>query len=185
VEFTRREHYCNPFTRRKKFSNSTQLMLTCPMAIVRVLVDGYSLLHGWTEIAPRQPRYSAAARDELVQILAQYADAVAKPVTVVFDGSRPASGPKSAETHSGVEILFSKAGQTADQVIERVTHRMKPFGEVLVVTDDHAERDTVIALGGLAMSCDSFIREIANAIGELERDIARYNSREKRRYKQS
>lgn len=155
------------------------------MAVVRVLVDGYSLLHGWLELAPGQPRYSAAARDELVQQLARYADASGTPVTVVFDGSRPATGPRKADTHLGVEILFSRAGQTADQVIERVTHRMKPFGEVLVVTDDFAERDTVIALGGLAMSCDSFIREIASSLGELERDVARYNSREKRRYKQS
>lgn len=155
------------------------------MALVRVLVDGYSLLHGWPELAEGRPRYSAAARDELVQMLAQYADASGTPVTIVFDGSRPRGGPPQSETHAGVEILFSRSGQTADQIIERVTHRMKPFGEALVVTDDHAERDMVISLGGLAMSCDSFIRTLANTLHDLALDVGRYNSREKRRYRKS
>ena len=57
------------------------------MALVRILVDGYSLLHGWPELAPREPRYSAAARDELVHVLRLYSDAVNTPVTVVFDGA--------------------------------------------------------------------------------------------------
>ncbi len=155
------------------------------MALVRVLVDGYSLLHAWPELAEGRPRYSAAARDELVQMLGQYADASGIPVTVVFDGSRPRGGPQQSESHAGVEILFSRSGQTADQIIERVTHRMKPFGEALAITDDHAERDTVISLGGLAMSCDSFIGMLAGTLQDLERDVVRYNSREKRRYRKS
>lgn len=152
---------------------------------MRVLVDGYSLLHGWPELAEGQPRHSPIARDALVQMLARYADATVIPVTVVFDGSRPRLGRAHSEEHSSVEVIFSRAGQTADQIIERVTHRMKPYGEVLVVTDDHAERDTVISLGGLAMNCDSFIQMLASSVSELERDIARYNSREKRRYTKS
>jgi predicted RNA-binding protein with PIN domain len=160
-------------------------MVKCSMAIVRVLVDGYSLLHSWPELAEGQARYSAAARDALVQILGQYADASGTPITVVFDGSRPRGKPSETEHNAGVEILFSRSGQTADQIIERVTYRMKAYGEVLVVTDDHAERDTVISLGGVAMSCHSFLQSFAAARHELVRDLERYNSREKRRYKKS
>jgi uncharacterized protein len=155
------------------------------MALVRILVDGYSLLHGWPELAPGEPRHSAAAREQLISMLARYADASGTPLTVVFDGSRPRGGRAQAEAGTTVEVLFSRAGQTADQIIERVTHRMQPYGEVLVITDDHAERDTVISLGGLAMSCDSFLRTLASTLGELDRDIERYNYREKRRYRQS
>lgn len=155
------------------------------MALVRILVDGYSLLHGWPELAPNQPRFSAAARDELVHLLSRYADASGTPVTVVFDGAGPRYSRLQAEEMRGVEILYSRSGQTADQVIERVTHRMKPYGEVLVVTDDHAERDTVISLGGLAASCTTFASMVESALGDLEADIRRYNSRENRRYKKS
>jgi predicted RNA-binding protein with PIN domain len=155
------------------------------MALVRILVDGYSLLHSWPEIAPGQPRHSAAARDELVHLLACYSDAVGTPVTVVFDGGgHRGQREKLAET-SQVEILYSRAGQTADQIIERVAYRMKPFGEVLAVTNDHAERDTVIGLGGLASSCENFILTMGGALKDLEREVHHYNSAEKRRYNRS
>ena len=39
------------------------------MSLVRILVDGYSLLHSWPELAPGKARYSAAAREELVRVL--------------------------------------------------------------------------------------------------------------------
>jgi predicted RNA-binding protein with PIN domain len=153
------------------------------MALVRILVDGYSLLHSWPQLAPGEPRHSALARDELIHILRLYSDAVGTPITVVFDGAgHRGKGPRH-ESAASVEILFSRAGQTADQIIERVTHRMKPYGEVLAVTDDNAERDTVIAMGGFASSCDNFIQTVHGALHDLEREITHYNSAEKRRYK--
>lgn len=155
------------------------------MALVRILVDGYSLLHAWPELAPREPRHSTTARDELLHVLRLYSDAVNTPVTVVFDGAGHRGARQETDSTPQVEIVFSKAGQTADQIIERVTYRMKPFGEVLVVTDDHAERDTVLAMGGFASSCYSFIQSVENALQDLQRDVERYNSGEKRRYKRS
>ena len=155
------------------------------MSVVRILVDGYSLLHSWTGLAPGAPRHSAAARDELVHILRLYSDAVGTPITVVFDGAGHRGSNSPSESSASVEILFSRTRQTADQIIERVTHRMKPYGEVLVVTDDYAERDTVVSMGGFASSCENFIQRIHGALRDLERDIAHYNFAEKRRYKRS
>ncbi len=155
------------------------------MALVRILVDGYSLLHEWQELAPGKPRHSAAAREALIEALTHYHDATGTPITIVFDGS--GSGRTVAETPdpSAVEVLFSKTGQTADQIIERVTHRMQPYGEVLAVTNDHAERDTVLSMGGMASSCWNFIQTVQNALNELNRDIRNYNSRERNRFKQT
>ncbi len=155
------------------------------MSLVRILVDGYSLLHAWPELAPREPRHSAAARDELVHLLRLYSDAVGTPVTVVFDGGGHRGTRQDLDSTAQVEVLFSKAGQTADQIIERVTHRMQPYGEVLAVTNDHAERDTVLAMGGFASSCDSFIQAVQNTLRDLEREVKNYNSAEKRRYNHS
>jgi predicted RNA-binding protein with PIN domain len=153
------------------------------MALVRILVDGYSLLHAWPQLARGQPRHSAPAREALIRILARYQDATGTPVTVVFDG--PLSRPRLSrpeEVHP-VEVLFSGAGRTADDLIERAVHRFQPFGEVLVITDDHAERDLVIGMGGSAWPCDTFIAEIANAVRELDQAIQRHNRREQARFR--
>src|SRR5947207_2356713 len=123
------------------------------MALVRILVDGYSLLHNWPELAPGSPRHSAGARDELIHRLTIYQDAIGTPITIFFDGGGAPAGTPAPLSTPDVEVLYSRAGQTADQMIERAAHRFAPYGEVLAVTDDIAERDLVIGLGGLASGC--------------------------------
>ena len=95
------------------------------MALVRILVDGYSLLHNWPEVAPGRARHSAAAREELVQVLTRYQDAVGTPISVFFDGGGAPPGVPKHEASGQVEVLFSKAGQTADDLIERAAHRFQ------------------------------------------------------------
>jgi len=153
------------------------------MALVRILIDGYSLLHSWPELAPGRARFSMEARDELIHVLTLYRDAVGTPITIFFDGSSPARGPRPKTPSGELEILYSRAGQTADQMIERAAHRFKPYGEVLAVTDDHAERDTVIALGGLASSCWNFIQTVQSTLAELQDDIKQHNRQERDRFR--
>jgi predicted RNA-binding protein with PIN domain len=148
------------------------------MALVRILVDGYSLLHNWPELAPGRLRHSARAREELIHVLTRYHDATGTPVTIFFDGSGAPAGTPPPESNPAVEILFSCAGQTADDMIERAAHRFSAYGEVLAVTDDVAERDTVTGLGGLASSCANFIRMVENALTELQDELQNYNRAE-------
>jgi predicted RNA-binding protein with PIN domain len=154
------------------------------MALVRILVDGYSLLHNWPELAPGKPRHSAAARDELIRTLTLYRDAIATPLTIVFDGANaPAAAPPPPSTPE-LEILYSRAGQTADDIIERVAFRMRDYGEVLAVTDDYAERDTVLSLDGLATSCRNFIHDVEKVLREQAREIKGHNRRERAKFKE-
>jgi predicted RNA-binding protein with PIN domain len=164
------------------FPNRVARRYVHSMALVRILVDGYSLLHSWPELAPGRPRHSAAARDELIRILTLYQDAVGTPITIFFDGSGTPKGPSEFVSKPELEILFSRAGQTADQMIERAAHRFQPFGEVQAVTDDNAERETVIALGGSASSCFNFIQAIENALAELQNDLKHFNRRERNKF---
>ena len=152
------------------------------MAFVRILVDGYSLLHGWPQLARGKPRHSAAARDELLQRLTLYQDAIGTPITIFFDGGGAPSGTPTAVSTPEVEVLYSRSGQTADQMIERAAHRFATYGEVLAVTDDNAERDTVISLGGSASSCWSFIQTVESTLAELADDIKYHNRQERQRF---
>jgi predicted RNA-binding protein with PIN domain len=153
------------------------------MAVVRILVDGYSLLHQWTKLAPGKARYSAAARDELIRKMILYRDAIGVPVTIVFDGAGPTPDASQLPSTPECEIIYSRAGQTADQIIERVAAKMKPFGEVLAITDDHAERETVLSLGGLASSCFNFIIDVENTLKEFDSSLRDHNRRERSRFK--
>lgn len=153
------------------------------MALVRILVDGYSLLHAWPALAPGRARHSAIARDELVAVLTQYRDSIITPITVVFDGGGAPAGTASPPSTPEMEILYSRDGKTADDLIERATHRLLKYGEVLVITDDYAERDTIVGFGGMAMSCDNFIRTLENALADFASELQNYNRKERTAFK--
>ena len=155
------------------------------MALVRILVDGYSLLHNWPSLAPGRARHSEQARAALVRMLTKYHDATGEAVTVFFDGSgAPPDVPKNEST-GAVEVLFSGPGQTADDLIERVAHRFQAYGEVLVVTDDFTERAVVSGFGGMIASCANFIRMMENELTGLSEDLENHNRAEQNRFKRS
>ena len=154
------------------------------MPLVRILVDGYSLLHAWPDLARGMPRYSAAARQELIHKLRLYGDSVGTPITVVFDGAgSSASVAVEAPSTPMMEIIYSKSGQTADDIIERVTAKLVNYGEVLVVSNDFAERDTVVSVGGNVCSCDYFIRLIDGTLEDLNKQLERHNKAELKRFR--
>ena len=122
--------------------------------------------------------------DALVAALTQYQDSSGTPVTLIFDGGgAPPDTPKNETAKDGIEVLFSKKGQTADQIIERVAHLMKPYGEVLAGTNDYAERETVISLGGSACSCENFVAMLGDTVGDMQMDVATHNKRERQGYR--
>src|ERR1019366_9190436 len=101
------------------------------MALVRILVDGYSLLHNWPELAAGAARHSEAAREALVEMITQYQDAGGTPVTIFFDGTGARRAKPKNQAAGAVEILFSSGGQTTDDLFERAAHRFQAYGEVL------------------------------------------------------
>jgi predicted RNA-binding protein with PIN domain len=155
------------------------------MALVRILVDGYSLLHQWPELAEGAARYSEAARDALVEMLTQYQDASGTPVTVFFDGIGSRRRRPQNQAQGAVEVIFSRSGQTADDLIERAAHRFQDFGEVLVVTDDLAERNIVGGFGGSVSSCANFIGLIGDALDNLAENLHRHNRSQKNLFNRS
>ena len=152
------------------------------MAWVRILVDGFSLLHGWPELAPGNPRHSAVAREELIHRLTRYHDACETPITIVFDAAGSKRDADETPSTSGVEILYSRDGQTADQIIERAAYRLKSYGDVLVVTDDLAERETVTSFGCLTSSCENFVQQVETDLADLHRQLEALNLRERKQF---
>ena len=118
----------------------------------------------------------------MIHVLTRYHDVTGEPITVFFDGAGAPPNVTKNESSRDVEVLFSRAGQTADDMIERAAHRFRDYGEVLVVTNDNAERDMVIGFGGSASSCENFIRMIGNALAELRDELKNYNRAERNRF---
>jgi predicted RNA-binding protein with PIN domain len=140
-----------------------------------VLVDGYSVLHFWPRWRKLAGRSLQQQRDALIAVLRQYGDATHQRVTVVFDGYAAKRKPDHPEPTPGLEVLYSEAGKTADDVIERLVGAADRPGNILVVTSDNLERHTVESLGAQSQSCELFEKEVEAALGELAQWIRQYS----------
>ena len=132
-----------------------------------LLVDGHSVIFAWPDLAEIHRRNTASARENLVRRLTSLQDSSEWEVAVVFDG-RGAKASSDSEPH-GIAVFYSKSGQTADEIIERLAAKYSSSCEVTVATDDHMERTTVEALGGMSISTDQLLSEMDSA-GSALRD---------------
>ncbi|NCC83956.1 MAG: hypothetical protein EOM03_07500 [Clostridia bacterium] len=152
--------------------------------IVRILIDGYNLLHAWKHLAAGSERYSQTAREELVKVLRRYADNSATPVTVVFDGRAESLQPeRTPDSEENLEILYTPSRKSADEVIERAAILYQRYGEVMAVTNDTSIRDLVIGNGGVVASCDNFLLSLQDTCHEMGLKLKYYNWDTNNRFK--
>jgi predicted RNA-binding protein with PIN domain len=134
-----------------------------------LIVDGHSVIFAWPELRAQHDRRSGAARDELVRRLTAYQDASGIRVVAVFDGK--GVKPNEATEPGGIQIFYSRAGQSADLIIERLVAIYAKEHDITVVTDDGMERQTVLTFGALTMSTDIFRDVLADAGRDLSRRL--------------
>ncbi len=141
-----------------------------------LIIDGYNLVHHLPRLQADLPPDLAGRREFLLRLLEGLAGVLAERVTVVFDGAQPggAAAPKPA---GGVEVMFSRPGQSADAVIEALVSAAAQPGDITVVTSDRPERDGVAACGADAISSALFLDRLAAARERLDDALARRSAR--------
>ena len=128
------------------------------MAAVRYLiVDGHSVIFAWPELRKLHQQRASLAREALSRRLRNYQDWAGVRVVLVFDGK--GSNVSTIEDPHDIQILYSRKGQTADAVIERLVSKYATQFEVTVATSDSLERQTVTSFGAASMS-PGMLREV-------------------------
>ena len=118
-----------------------------------LIVDGHSVIFSWPELRELHQRRSSLARDALVRKLRDYQDWTGVRVVVVFDG-RGTAVDASAEPGE-IQIFYSRAGQTADSVVERLASNYGSQYRLLVATSDYLEQETASACGAECISAEA------------------------------
>jgi predicted RNA-binding protein with PIN domain len=110
-----------------------------------LIVDGHSVIFAWPGLRKLHARRSSLARDALIKQLRDYQDWTGVRVVVVFDGKGTKS---SAASEPGeVQIFYSRSGQSADAIVERLASKYAKRFELMVATSDSMEAETVQACG--------------------------------------
>lgn len=122
------------------------------MRLNYLLVDGHSVIFAWPELRALHERRTSLAREALIKKLRDYQDWTGVRVVVVFDGTGP--GISESAEPGEVQIFYSRAGQTADAIIERLASKYAPRFRILVATSDYVEQETVSASGAECITAE-------------------------------
>src|ERR1044072_8504676 len=126
-----------------------------------LIVDGHSVVFAWPELRKLHARRSSLARESLVKQLRDYQDWTGVRVVVVFDGR----GKKVEATADpgDVQIFYSRRGQSADAIIERLASKYAKEFELMVATSDSMEAETDRDSGAEWISPDGLRELITDA----------------------
>jgi predicted RNA-binding protein with PIN domain len=118
-----------------------------------LIVDGHSIIFAWPELRKLHARRSSLAREALIKQLRDYQDWTGVNVVVTFDGK----GTKASATSEpgDVQIFYSKSGQSADAIIERLASKYAKRFDLTVATSDSMEAETVQASGAESISAEA------------------------------
>jgi predicted RNA-binding protein with PIN domain len=127
---------------------------------MRWLVDGYNVIRRHPVLRGREAEGLAAGRTALLHRLAAVARDREETFVVVFDGARLRADGDTGATQGGrVEVVFSRAPETADDVLRRLAERWRDAA--VVVSSDRAVETAARRAGAVAVTVEAFVAAVA------------------------
>ncbi|KPL58163.1 NYN domain-containing protein [Rossellomorea sp. SC111] len=143
-----------------------------------LLVDGYNIIGAWPELNDLKQKDLAAARDRLVEQMAEYQGYTGYRVIVVFDAYYVQGIARKYQNYK-VEVLFTRENETADERIERLAIELSNIKtQIHVATSDFTEQWAIFGQGALRKSARELLTEVEVIEKKIERKVR--NSSEKR-----
>ena len=174
----RRAQYAAPVRNAAPGADETERVELFHPRRERVIVDGYNVIFAWDELrALADSGHIDAARERLMDALSNYAAFTRREVVVVFDGYRVPGGQGEKFDRSGLHVVFTRQGETADAYMEKLADEIGKNESVRVVTSDALIQLTALRAGVLRMSAREFRQELAQVAQQLEAAIRDINGR--------
>ena len=127
-----------------------------------IFVDGYNVVNSWPDLKQRKDFSFEAARQTLIDKLHNYGVFKACKIVLVFDAHKVMGNlEKKEEVNKNISVIFTKDGETADNYIEKQVNSLGRKHEIVVVTSDSLEQQTIFQRGAVRMSSLEFYNEVA------------------------
>ncbi len=136
---------------------------------LHIIIDGYNLIRQSATLSDLDRQDIQLGREALINMLAAYKKIKHHKITVVFDGTNAPFISLHRDKIKGIEINFSRIGESADTVIKRMalTEREK----ALIVSSDMEIVNAVTSQGASTISSPMFEEKIAMAKYMSVKDI--------------
>jgi predicted RNA-binding protein with PIN domain len=127
----------------------------------KIIVDGYNVIHADASLKRAVAGGMEVAREALLARLREYLASKAVQITVVFDG---AGGLVDAEAPvpGRLQVLYTAAGQSADELIVETLQLHANPRQFIVVTSDMSDIGRAAgAVGATVMSSPEFLDRLS------------------------
>jgi uncharacterized protein len=132
-----------------------------------LLVDGYNIIGSWPELQELRNKDLAAARDRLVEKMAEFQGYTGYKVIVVFDAYGVQGLEKKYKNYQ-IDVIFTKENETADERIEKLAIALSNRRtQIHVATSDFTEQWAIFGQGALRISA----RELQIEMNSIEKAI--------------
>ncbi|RST71754.1 hypothetical protein D4T97_017710 [Siminovitchia acidinfaciens] len=136
-----------------------------------LIVDGYNMIGAWPELVQLKQKDLAAARDRLIEILAEYQGFTGFKVIIVFDAYGVKGIEKRYRQHR-VEVIYTKLEETADERIEKLANELNSrTTQIYVATSDFTEQWAIFGQGALRISARELLEEVADTDRRIEKRV--------------
>ncbi|MBI2882392.1 MAG: NYN domain-containing protein [Candidatus Methylomirabilis oxyfera] len=129
-----------------------------------IVIDGYNLIRRSPRFSLLDRRDMEEGREALLTTLAAYRRIKGHRITVVFDGWERGGMSEQVKLAAGLQVVFTRRGEQADQAILRFVEKA-PSGAV-VVTSDRALADGVARTGAVTLSAEEFHERLDRTVRE-------------------
>jgi predicted RNA-binding protein with PIN domain len=143
---------------------------------MHLIIDGYNLLHVSRSLIRLHSIQLQWERDRLVDQLSAYQRLKPCRITVVFDGWQGGWTTERRESQKGIEVIFSKLGEKADDVIKRLV-KEKGSGATVITSDRDISR--FAARMAVAVIPSEQFREKLGPPSKLEENFEEEGEKEK------
>lgn len=144
---------------------------------MHLIIDGYNLLL----VGRSQIRLDSidllGERDRLVGQLARYRQTKPCDITVVFDGWQGGWSEEKKERKKGIELIFSKRGEKADEVVKRLIR--ETGSGATVITSDREISNYANRLAATVIPSDQFRKKMEIPPGRIEKDAEEDEERDR------
>ncbi len=142
-----------------------------------LFVDGYNIINSWDNLRELSKIDLDTARNELIDIMVEYQYYTEIKVIVVFDAHLVKGNSGKKDNIKGVEVVYTKENETADQYIERTLDSIGRIKKIRVATSDWMEQQVVLGRGGTRISARELEAEIASKKNYIKNKRKKDNER--------
>ncbi|PKG24531.1 NYN domain-containing protein [Niallia nealsonii] len=136
-----------------------------------LIVDGYNIIGAWSDLNKLKVSDLSAARDSLVEKMAEYQAYSGYRVIVVFDAYY-VRGTETKYKNYKVEVIFTRENETADERIEKLAQELNNrVTQVHVATSDFTEQWAIFGQGALRISARELQLEMENIEVNIEKKV--------------